>query len=191
MRLQPLQIPVQQIPPILHLLTVGKMKQTRSTQKVKDLSQEIIFGFIWLQNSFRLTKHWHKHTLDLKTNKQDIPERAVNGDGGEGLASPETDEVEGEGTTWLCLIRPLLMDWLTRWIPFPLILLAGDADMEVDSDGEGAADVEAAPKIKKKVLKGPAESKSKKEHINVVFIGHVGMSNGFDSIYEVSSMLDT
>lgn len=48
------------------------------------------------------------------------------------------------------------------------------ADPEGESDGDGAADVEAAPKIKKKVVKGPAESKSKKEHINVVFIGHVG-----------------
>ena len=47
-------------------------------------------------------------------------------------------------------------------------------DMEVDSDGEGAADVDSATKIKKKAVRGPAENKSKKEHINVVFIGHVG-----------------
>lgn len=46
--------------------------------------------------------------------------------------------------------------------------------MEVDSDGEGAADVDSATKIKKKAIRGPAENKSKKEHINVVFIGHVG-----------------
>lgn len=45
-------------------------------------------------------------------------------------------------------------------------------DAEVDSDGD--ATTEAAPKLKKKIVKGPAESKSKKEHINVVFIGHVG-----------------
>jgi len=56
------------------------------------------------------------------------------------------------------------------------------ADPEAESDGEGAADVEAAPKIKKKIVKGPAENKSKKEHINVVFIGHVGkitINSGF------------
>jgi len=46
--------------------------------------------------------------------------------------------------------------------------------MEVDSDGEGAADFDSATKIKKKAVRGPTENKSKKEHINVVFIGHVG-----------------
>lgn len=56
------------------------------------------------------------------------------------------------------------------------------SDPEAESDGEGAADVEAAPKIKKKIVKGPTENKSKKEHINVVFIGHVGkttITSGF------------
>ncbi len=43
--------------------------------------------------------------------------------------------------------------------------------MEVESDGEGAA--EAVPKIKQKLPK-VNENRSKKEHINVVFIGHVG-----------------
>lgn len=43
--------------------------------------------------------------------------------------------------------------------------------MEVESDGEGAA--EAVPKIKQKLPK-VTENRSKKEHINVVFIGHVG-----------------
>lgn len=49
-----------------------------------------------------------------------------------------------------------------------------DAEIEAESDGEGAADIEAAPKLKKKTVKGATENKSKKEHINVVFIGHVG-----------------
>lgn len=51
--------------------------------------------------------------------------------------------------------------------------VTGDGEMEVESDPEEAADVEAAPKIKKKPPKA-AENKSRKEHINVVFIGHVG-----------------
>ena len=52
---------------------------------------------------------------------------------------------------------------------------SGDADIDGDSgeDCEGAT--ESAPKAKKKIAKGPVESKSKKEHINVVFIGHVGL----------------
>lgn len=45
---------------------------------------------------------------------------------------------------------------------------------EDDIDQDTMGDADAAPKMKKKVLKGPAENKSKKEHINVVFIGHVG-----------------
>lgn len=45
---------------------------------------------------------------------------------------------------------------------------------EDDGEGDATGEAEAAPKIKKKVMKGPAENKSKKEHINVVFIGHVG-----------------
>ncbi|KAI9552992.1 hypothetical protein GHT06_020879 [Daphnia sinensis] len=65
-------------------------------------------------------------------------------------------------------------------------------DPEGESDGDGAADVEAAPKIKKKVVKGPAESKSKKEHINVVFIGHVdaGKSTIGGQIMFLTGMVD-
>ncbi|XP_046656219.1 eukaryotic peptide chain release factor GTP-binding subunit ERF3A-like isoform X1 [Daphnia pulicaria] len=65
-------------------------------------------------------------------------------------------------------------------------------DPEAESDGEGAADVEAAPKIKKKIVKGPAENKSKKEHINVVFIGHVdaGKSTIGGQIMFLTGMVD-
>lgn len=59
----------------------------------------------------------------------------------------------------------------------------------MESDGEGVADVEAAPKIKKKIVKGPAENKSKKEHINVVFIGHVGTLHRILHSFNVSTEL--
>lgn len=68
-----------------------------------------------------------------------------------------------------------------------------DVEMEED-DGEGDAtgEAEAAPKIKKKVMKGPAENKSKKEHINVVFIGHVdaGKSTIGGQIMYLTGMVD-
>ena len=57
----------------------------------------------------------------------------------------------------------------------------------MDSEGEGAADADSAPKAKKKIIKGPAENKSKKEHINVVFIGHVGTYNVIDLMSEFAS----
>ena len=40
-------------------------------------------------------------------------------------------------------------------------------------DGEGA-DGESLPKLLKKKTAKVEENKSKKEHVNVVFIGHVG-----------------
>jgi peptide chain release factor subunit 3 len=50
--------------------------------------------------------------------------------------------------------------------------LLGEGEGEEEEGEEGE---EAAPRIKKKPLR-PEETKSKKEHINVVFIGHVGKS---------------
>lgn len=86
----------------------------------------------------------------------------INGDGGEGTVHDNDEEKDIE------------------------------ADPEGESDGDGAADVEAAPKIKKKVVKGQAESKSKKEHINVVFIGHVdaGKSTIGGQIMFLTGMVD-
>lgn len=46
-----------------------------------------------------------------------------------------------------------------------------DGDPPEDMDSE-----EVAPRIKKKPVR-PEETKSKKEHVNVVFIGHVGKFN--------------
>lgn len=42
----------------------------------------------------------------------------------------------------------------------------------MDEDGDGDSE-EVTPRIKKKPTR-PEETKSKKEHVNVVFIGHVG-----------------
>lgn len=50
-----------------------------------------------------------------------------------------------------------------------------------DNDDEELVDEfsETIIKPKKKVVKGTEETKSKKEHVNVVFIGHVGESRLF------------
>ena len=97
-----------------------------------------------------------------------MPEQGVNGIG-EGLLVHDIEEdkdIEGEGKDSDCFCFYLCSP------NFHFIFL-GD-DMEVDSDCEGAADVDSSNKVKKKAARGPAENKSKKEHINVVFIGHVG-----------------
>lgn len=88
---------------------------------------------------------------------------AVNGvDSGEGIAKHEMDEDKE---------------------------IDGEGDMEVESDGEGAA--EAVPKIKQKLPK-VNENRSKKEHINVVFIGHVdaGKSTIGGQIMFLTGMVD-
>lgn len=52
---------------------------------------------------------------------------------------------------------------------------AADGDELGDEELEEGEDEEAIIKPKKRVLK-TEETKSKKEHVNVVFIGHVGKS---------------
>ncbi len=47
-------------------------------------------------------------------------------------------------------------------------------DGEVDSDGDCDGATESASKAKQKAVTDLEENKSKKEHINVIFIGHVG-----------------
>ena len=56
------------------------------------------------------------------------------------------------------------------------ILTPEDEEMELD---DVEADGETAPKVSKKKPPKVEESRSKKEHVNVVFIGHVGKCNGW------------
>lgn len=52
------------------------------------------------------------------------------------------------------------------------ILTPEDEEMELD---DGEVDGDSVAKVSKKKPPKVEESKSKKEHVNVVFIGHVGM----------------
>lgn len=59
------------------------------------------------------------------------------------------------------------------------ILTPEDEEMELD---DGEVDGENVAKVAKKKIVKVEESKSKKEHVNVVFIGHVGK---YDPVMEV------
>lgn len=50
------------------------------------------------------------------------------------------------------------------------VITPDDEDIDENDDTEG----EATPKVSKKKIPKVEESRSKKEHVNVVFIGHVG-----------------
>ncbi|XP_055595651.1 eukaryotic peptide chain release factor GTP-binding subunit ERF3A isoform X1 [Uranotaenia lowii] len=69
------------------------------------------------------------------------------------------------------------------------ILTPEDEEMELD-DGEG--DGESVPKVSKKKPPKVEENKSKKEHVNVVFIGHVdaGKSTIGGQIMSLTGMVD-
>lgn len=69
------------------------------------------------------------------------------------------------------------------------ILTPEDEEMELD---EGEGDGDAAPKLAKKKPPKLEESRSKKEHVNVVFIGHVdaGKSTIGGQIMSLTGMVD-
>ncbi|XP_035909104.1 eukaryotic peptide chain release factor GTP-binding subunit ERF3A [Anopheles stephensi] len=69
------------------------------------------------------------------------------------------------------------------------ILTPEDEEMELD---DGEVDGDAAPKVSKKKPPKVEESRSKKEHVNVVFIGHVdaGKSTIGGQIMSLTGMVD-